>query len=312
MEQDPALDNLVHAAGYRTGPLDRVGRVDEAGTGDRPMILIAGAGFDGDVFEGFIARRSSDYRFYSVTLPGFGGTAAPPMPSPGVSYGEQSWTRSAERGIERLIAERDLDDVVVVAHWVGATGIGMRLALDRPDRVRALVVISGVPRWMSPNPSASPVPESLAERIRLVDHGYAPQWFKTVTRDTWDDNNYLPGDYARHPLRALQLWRQAASAPLPVLVRYTLESWAQDATVGLDRLEVPTLVVIPGFGEDHWQPAGRPYMKAFCQDGWGAAEGASPHLRVVTIPDTRVFIMDDQPEALDRAVDAFLAGSPQA
>ena len=51
MEQDATLDNLRHPQGYRTGAWGELGRVTEVGTGPKPMILIAGAGFGGEIFD---------------------------------------------------------------------------------------------------------------------------------------------------------------------------------------------------------------------------------------------------------------------
>ncbi len=61
--------------------------------------------------------------------------------------------------------------------------------------------------------------ESPESRPKWVDVGTASQWFKTVTRDTWDDNNFYPHDDSKNPIRGLQLWRQAANATLPTHVR---------------------------------------------------------------------------------------------
>ena len=51
---------------------------------------------------------------YAVTLPGFGGTPAPPMPVAGTSYGGQTWTNGAVGGIKRLIVREALDRPVIV------------------------------------------------------------------------------------------------------------------------------------------------------------------------------------------------------
>ena len=79
-DQDSTLDNLVHAEGYETCELDTLGRITQVGTGSRDMILIAGAGFGGDIYDAFMNSRKDRYAMYAITLPGFGGTAAPPMP----------------------------------------------------------------------------------------------------------------------------------------------------------------------------------------------------------------------------------------
>ena len=300
-DQDPALNNLVHADGYQTAPLGTLGRVEKVGDGPRHMILIAGAGFGGDVFDGFMSARRHDFTMHAVTLPGFDGTPAPPMPETGTSYAEQTWTNAAVDALLRLIRDEGLEEPVVVAHWYATTQIAMRLAADHPNAVGSLVIISGIARYGLSIPEGTP-PEA---RVRATDQ-IAETWFKTVTRDTWDDNNFLPGDYAIHPVRALQLWREAADAPLPVWVRYLCESWACDVTSLFERIEVPTLVLIPGFDDGFVYGASRSYMHDFCQNSWDGAPEANELITVQMIEDTRVFMMDDQPERLDEAIDAFL------
>ena len=305
-KQDPALDNLVHAPDYVTGELGELGRVDLVGEGPRSMILIAGAGFGADIFTSFMESRKEEFTMYAVTLPGFGGTPAPPMPPEGTSYGEQTWTRSTITGLTRLIEQEGLDSPIIVAHWINASGIALRLALEQPEAVSALVIISGVTYNASSNPESNPDPPNLETRVARIDRMMAPFWFKTVTRDTWDDNNFLPGNYARHPLRALQLWRMAASAPLPVMVRYLCEHSAQNIRPELEFLQVPTLVLKPGFDAQHYFPEGRNFMQSYTHKSWEGADEENPNIRLQTIENSRAFIMDDQPEALNAAVDAFL------
>ena len=53
MDQDPSLNNLVHPEGYETATTGTLGRVTQVGDGPVDMILIAGAGFGGEVFQAF-------------------------------------------------------------------------------------------------------------------------------------------------------------------------------------------------------------------------------------------------------------------
>ena len=243
-----------------------------------------------------------------MTLPGFGGSAAPPMPEEGTSYAEQTWTRGAQDAVARLIEDEGLDRPVVVGHWVSATQVVLGLALERPDLLRGAIVISGVPKFV---PTGSGMPEltTQQQRAMMVDHSFAPQWFRTVTRETWDDNNYLPGDYAIHPLRGLQLWKQAAEPPLPVWVRYLCEYWAYDATSELERLAVPVLILQPEFDSLYSRgPQRGNYMETFLHTAWEGVPERSELLTLRKIADSRVFIMDDQPEALNAAVREFVDG----
>jgi len=302
-DQDPRLNNLEHLPGYAPGPEVGLGRIETSGSGPRAMVFIAGAQFGAEAYRAFLERHSEEFTIHAVTLAGFAGTPAPPMPPAGTSYGALTWLRAAQRAVESLIATEGLIRPVVVGHWIGGADVAMRLALERPERVGALVVLAGVPRWPLPGNQAT----SLEGRIALVDRGLAPQWFRTVTEETWDDNNFLPRDYAVHPVRGLQLWRLAEAAPLPVKIRYSLEARAQDLAQEAARLSVPTLVVEPGFDEAFFSgPHDSSYMRWFCHDGWEGVAESNEHIERVRIPGARVFLMEDSPEALDSHLAAFL------
>ncbi len=308
MEQDPTRNNLVHPEGHPTAPAGTLGEVLWRGEGPVDLVLIAGAGFGGDVFEEFMQRHSADYRMAAVTLPGFGGSLAPPMPPAKTSYGELSWTRSVRDAVAELIVREELDRPVVVGHWLAATTVAIELALERPDLVRGAVVVSGVPKFVPMEGSGMAEPETVAQRVAMVDHYLAPEWFKTVTRATWDDGNFLPRDYAIHPLRAQQLWIEAARASLPVWIRYLCEAWAQDSTAELGELQVPLLVLQPELDSLYHQgPQTGAYLDAFLHRAWEGVDSRFENVTVATIHDSRVFIMDDQPELLSEAVVRFVA-----
>lgn len=307
MEQDPTLNNLVHAEGYQAAEPGALGRVTRVGNGPRHLVLIAGAGFGGEIFASFMEANRERYTMIAITLPGFGGTAAPPMPPGKTSYGDQTWTRAAQHAVARRIEEEKLERPVVLGHWLNATQIALGLALERPDLVRAAIVVSGVPRFVPTGGSPVPEPKTPQQRAIMVDQYLAPNWFKTVTRATWDDNNFLPRDYAVHPLRALQLWQEAARPTLPVWIRYLCEAWAGDSNRDLARLEVPVLILEPKFDALYFEgPQMGDYMEAFLHRGWDGAAQQSDLITLQTIADSRVFVMDDQPAKLNESIARFV------
>ncbi len=309
MVQDPTLNNLAHPEGYETAEPGTLGRVTRVGNGPQDMVLVAGSGFGGEIFDGFVESWNDRFTMYVVTLPGFGGTPALPMPEAGVSYGDQSWTVAARDAVARLIEEEQLDRPVLVGHWVNSTQVILGLALQRPDLVRSAILISGVPKFLSVPGSGFPDPKTPQMRAMMVDTMLAPNWFKTVTRETWDDNNYLPVDYAIHPLRQLHRWREAAEPTLPVWVRYLCEAWAADLTLDLHRLEIPLLVVKPQFDEQYaLLPQRAAFLQTRLHTAWDGATQQSDLITMRTIEDARVFIMDDQPEKLNEVVEQFLDG----
>lgn len=305
LKQDSTLNNFVDPAGYKPGPPDALGHVERTGTGAQAMILIPGLGFGGDVFKEFMADHAGEYRMYAVTLAGFGGTPAPPSPDTNVSFGSQTWTNGQLAAIERLIVEEGIKRPIVVGHWLTGTQLALRLAMKHPDHVRAVIILSGSARFASMDTTRTPAEMPLAKRVAGVDRFMAPRWFKTVTRETWDDNNFLPSDYAVHPLRGLRLWREAASPDLHTWIRYLCEYHAQDITLDLGSLKVPTLILEPGLEGLVFDP-GNNYMDAFCGRSWEGPNKLNSAIRYETIPNTRACMWFDQPEKVNAVIAEFL------
>jgi pimeloyl-ACP methyl ester carboxylesterase len=306
MAQDPALDNLRHPPGTGTAPMGSLGEVVKTGSGPRAMVLIPGFGFGAGVWTEFMERHRESFTMYAVTLPGFGGTAPLPMPPEGSKYVDAPWTKSAVSGVLALLDREKLRRATLVAHWAVATQIALQLALDAPDRVDAVVIVGGALKFHS---DRIPGMNTWTPEVRAASaDGMAQRWFKTVTRRTWDDNNFMPYDYAINPRRGLFLWREAATPSLPVWIRYLQEFSAMDLTPRLKDLRVPTLVVRPGFDDpEFYVEAGANYMRNFCLDSWTGADTLTDRLEIVTIPRSRLFVMFDQPDELDHVIRRFLA-----
>ncbi|MCI0530623.1 MAG: alpha/beta hydrolase [candidate division Zixibacteria bacterium] len=308
MKQDSTLNNLVDPPGYKTAGLGTLGGVVRAGTGKQAMILIPGLGFSGNIFDEFMQGLSGDYKMYAVTLPGFGGTPAPPCPDIETSFGDQTWTNSALSAIEKLIQDEKMKDPVIVGHWLTGTQIALRLAMKHPDEVKAVILLSGSAKMVISDTSAYAAYYGTPEkRVASVDKYLAPMWFRTVTRETWDDNNFLPGDYAVNPVRGLRLWREAASPLLHVWVRYLCEFNAQDIAVEIDQLSVPTLILKPGL-EGIKESPDQNYMQDYCHTGWQGTAEKNPKITIKTIPDSRICLWFDQPEEVHKVVINFLNG----
>jgi pimeloyl-ACP methyl ester carboxylesterase len=307
MEQDSTLNNLVDPPGYQTARPGTLGAVVHRGNGTQAMILIPGLGFGGEVFREFMEAFDEKYRMYVVTLPGFGGTPAPPCPGEGTSFGEQTWTNGALGAIEKLIKDEGLQNPIIVGHWLTGTQLALRLAMKHPDHVKAVVILSGSTRMIVSDQRYAPYYSTPEKRVAAVDAFLAPRWFKTVTRETWDDNNFLPGDYAVNDVQGLRLWRTAASPRLHVWVRYLCEFNAQDISPEMSKVTVPTLILKPGLDGVARDPD-RSYMDNYCNKSWDGSVENNPKITVKTIPNSRVCLWFDQPEEVNKAVVGFLNG----
>lgn len=303
MAQDTSLNNLRLPSGTLTTPLGTLGRVRTVGTGPKHMLLIPGLGFGDDVWTEFMERHKSEYTMHAVTLPGFGGT--PPYPiADGALFSDAPWTRSALTALESLLDRERIQSVTVVAHWALAPTLALRLALDHPDRVNAVVIVAGALRNYY---EGIPVMANMTfdQRIKSVDM-YAQRWFRTVTRRTWDDNNFMSYDYAVNPRRGLFLWREAQEPLLAVWIRYLLEFYASDPSPRLKDLRVPVLLVQPGFDDpEFYVENGQNYMHNLCIDTWKEAI-ATGRFEVASVSGSRLFVMYDKPEELDAITKRFL------
>jgi pimeloyl-ACP methyl ester carboxylesterase len=112
---------------------DRI-HVEDAGTG-APVLAIHGLGGSAHFFTHFTRLLQPDYRVLSIDLPGTGRSPA---------SGEISIDRWVA-DLERVIVERSSEAVVVLGHSLG-TMIALRAWQAWPQRVRALVLVGGLPQ----------------------------------------------------------------------------------------------------------------------------------------------------------------------
>lgn len=305
--QDPTLDNLVHAAGYEPCALGTLGAVVERGSGPTDMLLLSGFGVGASVWEGFQQRNATRYHMLALTLPGFEGTPAPPMPAAGTSYGAQTWTRSAIDAVVRLIQERKLVRPVLVGHFLNGTQVAARVALEHPELVRALVLLCGSPRF-EPLESTPQWPRGLTleKKVAAVDGFLAPRWFKTVTRATWIAGNFTAADYSIDAARGRKFAELANQPPLPVLIRYLCEYHASDLGPDLARSATPLLLLQPTFTDEARADPKRAYLSSFFDEPWhGLLEGRA-HTEHVRLDGAGILVLDDKAGEVDAALAGFL------
>jgi pimeloyl-ACP methyl ester carboxylesterase len=297
------VNNLVHTLGYETSVWGTLPDLKVFGSGEKKMILLPGWGFDWTIFDDFIKAHSNEYTLYAITFPGFGKTHAPPMPESPESYKDLYWSRGIIKAIANLIDKEKLVDPVVVSYFTYSNLIAMRLALDYPDKVGSLIIISGMAKFTINYPSYEP--RSLAQRISYVENVLSKQWFKSVSKDTWDKGNFAPETFCKDTIKARQYWNMMSSVPIPVMVRYLCEYYCTDISLEYSKLTTPTLVVVPAFTPKVY--GDNPYLGAFFHYSWLGALPASSKIQIVTLSDTQAFITADQPAKLYSLIKEFLS-----
>lgn len=339
---DPSLNHLQHPPGTETAPLGQLGRVEKVGNGPIPMILIPGAAFGGGIWKSFMERNRDAYTMYAITPPGYDGTHPPPW-SDTTDFSDRAWTNALCDAIVRLIDEEKIDRPVVVGHHMLGDHYALRIALDQPEKVRGVIVISGTPSMafpaMNTNGPGKPVATATPElRVRMVSGFWAP-FYKTVTQKMWNAGSFQARTLCRDASRATQLYDQQVAVPIPTQVRYFLEYMTDDLEPRLAKLQRPLLVVLPNktWTMDAALSAYRESNEMMYGDAekakaawstnmalmWGDAEtgvkwmydakfrwervrNAVPRMTIKVIDSTETFIMEDQPAALDKEIREFV------
>ncbi len=303
-EIDLARNNFLFPSDYKTMPDNQLPMISKKRSGRQAMILIPGVYSGKDVFDGFIARNRSLYKFYVVTPPGLNGTAARALPPETTSFGEFTWTRRLERDLVYLIAKQQLDKPVILTHGFPGSLAAEELAIEHPEMVGGIVELASLPLQSFPsmNGKKFATPE---ERVKVVDEGWAQKWFKYVTPETWESNNYQAEMFANDPKRAEEVRQQIESTPLQVKIRYLAEFMASDHTKEFANLTVPLLALRPGFNDAFLANPANAYYKTGFLDAWDALAGNS-RIELRTIPGARALILEDQPKLADEAISVFM------
>jgi pimeloyl-ACP methyl ester carboxylesterase len=307
-EIDLSRNNFRFPSDYKTLADNRPPLIIRKGRGRETLILIPGVYSGKEVFDAFIARNQSLYKFYVVTPPGLNGTPARPLPSETTSYGEFTWTRGLERDVLELISREKLSKPVILAHGFPGSLVAEDLAFQHPETLGGVIEIASMPVQFFPSPKdpSRKTPATPEERVETVNEGWAEKWFKYVTPETWESNNYPATMFTNDLDRAEEVRQQVEATPLPVKIRYLSEFMASDHSAELTNLKVPLLAIRPGFNEKLLADPANSWYKTSFQDVWDAFS-KNPQIQVVTIANARALLLDDQPKLTDEETATFVA-----
>ncbi|MBL7847951.1 MAG: alpha/beta hydrolase [Cyclobacteriaceae bacterium] len=301
-----SINNLVLPVRYPTAGTGAIPHFTKAGKGKITLILIPGLGFDETVFRDFQSANKKQYTTYAVTIPGFGRTQAPRMPPPGTSYGERTWMNSLIEGLEKLIREQKIKNPVLVGHFALGAQVAMLYALKYPNQVKGLICI-GAPGKFIPIQNGKPMLYSAENRVKGVDQ-FSAKFFQKMTKQYWDNGNYLPDIYSMDSVAGKSYWKQVAETPMPVIVRYLLEYQTCDILTELSMLNVPIMILRPGFRPDLLDTPENPntnYIKPQFIESWEMLR-TNPKVQIVDIPRSGSFTWHDKPQETDAAIKGFL------
>lgn len=305
----------------RGKPVGNYLHVETRGHGPVPLLLISDLGVDGrKLYDSFVRRNEKTYMMHIVTLP-FAG-AARPLPWPEtLDYAGRPWLNQIEQELLALLEQPRMKGITVVGTSAGGY-FAARLALLRPERVRAVVLAHALvksPLRASADPDApAPLPERLSRAKTIAP---APQLFPVAPVPPAEELQRLIADpNSTHPTArnwmafavkdptVSRAWTTEALSDGFFLngLRYGFELLSTDLTEQMQSLSVPMLAV------GSWHDEGSPVQSPPSISQWEEIKLLYPEvpLTVVSFDDTRAYLSADAPREFDCALADFLASRP--
>ncbi len=263
--------------------------VDRYGSGD-PVVLVPGLASGAWTWNGLIPHLAAKHSVYAVTIAGFAGRPASGTPS-FVAF---------ENDLTALLDQRHLVKPVLVGHSLGGT-LAIDYAETHPDRVRGIVAADGLPVF--------PGMQQLSAQQREAAGAQMGAAVKGQTHDQLlaFDKSYMATVGVSDAALAEQLAPLAAQSEPAAVGAWLQADLAADLRPNLVKITVPVLEIAPFVAAETTAVMGLYSTEAEKGAFYRTLLAGVPKLEVVTIAPARHFVMLDQPERFQKALDDFLA-----
>lgn len=259
----------------------------EQGTMGKPnVLLIPGMSSSRDVWDAEAKLLAPNYRLHMVQVNGFAGSPAGPNASGPVL------TPIVEELHAYIVAKRI--HPVVIGHSMGGL-MTLMLARKYPEDVRKIVIVDALP-FASVLMDPAATPESMRPQVEAIK-----QQMMALPEDQYA---------AMQPMMAARMVKNAEAQKLVtasfvasdrgVAVEAMEEDLQTDLRGEVASIKTPALVLYA------YDPAAQQPDAAAYEATVQAAYKAMPNVTLTRVEDSRHFIMYDQPEKFDVAVEAFL------
>jgi pimeloyl-ACP methyl ester carboxylesterase len=253
------------------------------------LILIPGLTSSRSVFDGLAAHLGGRFRLHRVQLAGFAGE-----PAGGNAQGEV--VAPVVEDLARYIAANRLHKPIVIGHSLGGEA-GLALAARHPDSVGRLMVVDAMPfiSVLFFGPTATP--DSVRPQATAIRDAALTQ---TPAQYAAKEGDFIANMSKTEAARP-SLVKMAVDSDRGVVARAMYDLMVTDLTPELKNITAPTTIVY-AFDQKAYP------VPAATLDGWYQAVYASlKGVKLVRIDDTFHFLMIDQKDKFEAAVDAFVA-----
>jgi pimeloyl-ACP methyl ester carboxylesterase len=263
--------------------------VDRYGSGD-PIVLVPGLASGAWTWNGLIPHLAAKHSVYAVTIAGFAGRPA---------AGSATFA-AFENDLTALLDRRHIVKPVLVGHSIGGT-LAIDYAETHPDRVRAIVAADGLPIF--------PGMQQLTQQQR---EAIGTQMGAAVTVQTHDqflayEKTYMASVGVHDAVLADQIAVLSAQSDAPSVAAWLQADLAADLRPNLAKITVPVLEIAPYSPAEGNPAAAMHYTEPEKAEYYRSLLAGVAKLDVVTIAPARHFVMLDQPERFQKALDDFLA-----
>ncbi len=242
----------------------------------RPVILIPGLGCPGSMWDDTVAHLGAGYETHVLTLAGFAGL--PRIDGPlGAEAREQ---------VAHYIRANHLVAPVIVGHSLGGF-LAYWLAASEPTLVGPTIVVESGAALGDGDRDAN---AATGAQIRDMWSGASDEQFSQQVHDIF-------GQMAAHRERLAPVLELVARSDKTAIGDAIYEQYTTDLRAQLPKIRAAVLVVL---ADGSLAPKLREHANAV------------PHHEIVLVPNAKHFVMLDEPEAFDAAIDGFLAAHPVA
>jgi pimeloyl-ACP methyl ester carboxylesterase len=263
--------------------------VDRYGSGD-PLVLVPGLASGAWTWNGVIPHLAAKHSVYAVTVAGFAGRPAAGQPT----------FAALENDLTALLDQRHLVKPVLVGHSLGGT-FGFDYAETHPDRLRALVAVDGLPVF--------PGMAQLTQQQREAAGAQMAASIKAATHDQFVayENSFFSTAAVSDAALAAQLAALSAQSDPATVAAWLQVDLGSDLRPNLGKIAVPVLEIAPYSPTEGDATAAVHYTEPEKTAFYRALLAGTPKLDLVTIAPARHFVMLDQPERFEKALDDFFA-----
>ncbi len=269
--------------------------VQHYGDHGQPVILIPGLASGAWVWQDTINHLRKNHVVYALTLAGFDG-----VPAPAKMTGLMD---QADASLLQLIRDQHISKPVLIGHSLGGT-LAIRFATEHADSLGGVIAVDGLPVFPGMQDMTSAQREAMAQRMQAQMADATPAQFKEQQLAYMQQIGVIDPDMARKYAALTARSDPAATA------EYAAEDLAADYRPGLKNIHVPLLEISPYNAPDFEEAAasGRMPMQSEAQitDYYRQLLSGAPQLTVQSISPSRHFVMFDQPQRFEHAVDTFL------